>query len=253
MSSNSEDLLKPEWIGTYNTELDALWSQAVQLNSCLYLLEKIARFPFNVFMFRGHLCWTLIAGTLYETCLMAIWRIAVDTGADVLTLRSFKNELMQNAQDGAKLLIADRIKSVDFDNRVVTVERSVRQLRRDWLAHLIREVASVAQAEGKGMPIIPVDRLKLVRDAINDLITALSFDAGRAFTYLPYSENVIHPIGTDPRSDIEKILDHLVESSPVFSMPEEQPDYWRHARKSFTEQELTRYNEYRTRLGRSPA
>lgn len=254
MSSTSKRLLKSEWLGTYNTELDLLWSQAVQLNSNLYLLDKIARFPFNVFMFRDHLCWNLIASALYESCLMSIWRIVIDTGSDVLALRSFKNELMQNAQDDAKSLIADRISTVDFDNRVATVEKRVRELRKHWLAHLIKEVVSVAQAEGKGMPIIPVDQLKVVRNAVNELISALSFDSGRAFTYLPYSETVIHPIGTDPRSDIEKILDHLAQGSPVFSMPEKQPEYWQHhARKAFTNDELARYNEYRTKLGFPPA
>ncbi len=254
MSQISEQLLKKEWIEEYKTQIESLWLQAVQLNSNLYLLERIAVFPFNVFAHRDHLCWSLIASALYESCLMVIRRIVTDKGSDFLTLRKFKNELMQNAKDEvAKAKIADRLREVRFDKRVAAIEEQVKDLCNGWLAHLKKEVVSRSHNQTRRMPIVLVDKLKIVRDAVNDLITVLSFDTGRAFIYEEYSENVTYPRGTDSRPDIERVLDLVALNSPVLSMPDNYPDSWQDERSVFTEKELEQFNAYRKKFGLKPA
>ncbi len=178
-----------------NRGLDLLWYEAVQINSNLFLLDKIMHFPLHIFvpMPTAQLCWRLIVKALYESCLMGIWRIVIDSGSDMLTLQRFRNELMKNAHESARHLIAKRLGSVDFDKRVAGVGSVIRELRNNWLAHLKEEVVVSAYAQGKGMPVIPLDRLKDVCGAVNKLIDALSFDCGRCFIYLQYSDAVMHP------------------------------------------------------------
>jgi len=244
------ELLRNEWLVTYTSQFELLWAQVIKLNSNLYILETISHFPFNVFMINDNLCWSLIACALYESCIMIIWRVVVDNDPASLGLRSFKNELLKNTQNtNAKNLILERLKSVDFDRRVGTAEKHIRKLRHSLFAHLDREVVSCAQAGGKGITIIPIDQLKTICDAINELIAAISFDTGRACIYMQYSKDVIHPIGTDSRPDIEKILDHLAQSSPLLSMPEQQPKYWERIRHVFTREEIEQYNIYRCKFG----
>jgi hypothetical protein len=250
----SEQLLKKEWVTAYKTQIDSLWFQAVQLNSQLYLLEKIAVFPFNVFVHRDHLCWSLIANALYESCLMVIRRIVIDKNSDVLTLRKFKNKLILNAKDEvAKGEIKDRLREVCFDKRVGVIEGHVKDICIAWLAHLKNGVISGSQNQTSSMPIVPVDKLKIVRDAVNDLITALSFDTGRAFIYIEYSANVTYPRGTDSRPDIERVLDLVALNNEVLSMPDNFPDSWQYMRSAFTEKELEQFNAYRRKFGLAPA
>lgn len=254
MSDKAKDLLKTDWLPTYNTQLDLLWYQAVQLNSNLYLLERIATFPFDMFAVWDQLCWSLIARSLYESCIMSIWRIVADTGSDILGLRQFKNEVLRQATDGrARDHIRRRLEAASFEKRVTKIQAAVKELRHNWLGHLMRDSVSREHASGRGMPIVPVGTLETVRDAVNEIITALSFDSGRAFTYPEYSSNVIYPTTGDSRPDIERVLDLVARSSPVLSMPEDMPDVWQHSRNALSEKELEQYNIYRKKFGLPPA
>jgi len=69
-------------------------------------------------------------------------------------------------------------------------------------------------------------------------------------TLLDYNPNVIHPSGTDSRSDIELLLDLIIENSPFVNMPENQSDYWQYFKKNLSEEEIKQMNYYRKRVGK---
>ena len=244
--------LSEDWVATYESQLHLLWFQSMDLNASLYLLERITGFPFGVFAPDDELFWTLVADALYEKSVMAIWRIAVDSAKDSLTLSHFRDELVRHLKDEqAKLIVFERLKAAGFDKRMRTIRREVTDLRHQWLAHFNQEVVCGAREFRRGMPVIPLDRLKAVGEAATEMIGALNLDGGLAPTYLDYSGLLGYPLGTDSRSDIERILDDLAERNGALRMPESDPELWRGLWQELSEEDREEFNRYRLRFGLS--
>jgi len=241
-------------IQQYESALDLLWHQAARMNSNMYILKKIAEFPFGLFAPPNPTCWALIADALYCNIIMIAWRILTDTGEDVLTLPKLKNEMLKKAKsEDSKSFIIDRLREANFDERVKSTRALIEQVRNEWLAHFQKDVVLAAHESQRGMPIISANRLISLSEATNDLITALSLDTGRAPIYLEYSGDVIKPAGTDPRSDIEKLLDLVAQDSALLRMPEEQKEFWPTYRQGLSEEALATLNSYRRKFGLSEA
>ena len=244
--------IKGDWIQEYEAALEILWHQSVRMDSDMYILEKIAKFPFGLFAPPNPIFWTLIADALYSNIIMIAWRILGDTGSDVLTLRKLKNKMLKNARsETSRRFILDRLKGANFDVRVKRSIKLIKQVRNDWLAHFKEDVVRSAHAKQHGMPIISANHLVSLRDATNDLITALSLDSGRAHTFLEYSDDVIRPDGMDPRSDIEMLLDLIAQNSSLFRMPEDQIEFWPCYRQGLSAENLAVLNSYRKKFGLS--
>ena len=56
-----------------------------------------------------------------------------------------------------------------------------------------------------------LDELKALCNALNLLLDALSFNAEPMRLPIPYHPNVVHTVGSDPKTDIEKILDSVAK------------------------------------------
>jgi len=68
---------------------------------------------------------------------------------------------------------------------------------------------------------------------------------------LPYYEEVIHPKGSDPRPDIEKILDSIAKESAFLNYPEENikfPILWDNMKKRMTKRETDIFYKYREKI-----
>lgn len=242
-------VLKPDSIPTYRAEIDLLWSQAVGLNANLYLLDKLARFPFDLFLPNADLCWLLFQDAIYESCVMAIWRIVVDKKGIFLTLGGLKGYVFANALDTPEAeSVKEEVAKLRFEKSVSTTAEVVRRIRHEWLAHLKRDAAVIGTSAIPSVPIITVEEMQRVAETVNELIRVLSFDAGRAFVYLEYDPSYTPPRGIDPRKDIEKLLDEIADQSELLHVPEERPDDWPHQRSLLSDDELKLYNDYRRRL-----
>lgn len=44
------DVIDPSWLPTYERQRDAIWNQLTMLDTKLFLLEKLAAFPFKLFL-----------------------------------------------------------------------------------------------------------------------------------------------------------------------------------------------------------
>jgi phage pi2 protein 07 len=91
--------------------------------------------------------------------------------------------------------------------------------------------------------------LKELRDQLNELLDALSFNVDQMMLPAQYSEDVIHPKGIDARPDIERILDCIAEKSYLLNMPEQHPNRWCFRQKQLVEDDLKVLNHYRIKLG----
>jgi len=244
-------ILDPNWYPTYKQHIDALYAQAIELNSCLFVLEKVVAFPFRLFAIGETTFWTLTINSFFQASVLCAWRIAVDSDGDVLTLRSFKNELVQNVHDSvAKAELTAELKRIHFDLRLKAIATKITELRHRVFAHFQPSFLLVAKGKTPNqVPQITLSDLHKVRDAVNDLIQLLGFDTGYLFLPVDYDPAVQHPANVDPRPDIVRLLDGLAKASPIMHMPEGEPVVWPYRRELMSAPELAVYNEYRRRFG----
>jgi len=183
----SERFLKSDWLEEYRAQIEVLWHHSARLHGNLHLLSKISEFPFDLFGDGQDLCWILISRALYETSVMTTWCIVFDSDGNALTMRQFRNAVVTSAKDlEAKDRIIERLRKVDFDSRVSDTEEKVKALRHGQLAHLDRDIAMGAQEERAAMFGVSLQELQSTASAVHELISALSFDSGRAPTYFDY-------------------------------------------------------------------
>lgn len=123
MNVKPEELLVEDWIPTYKSGIRILHNQLVQIRSMLFILEHIARFPFDLFGEHPGPFWPLVRRSLETSVVVGLWRILLDPDDKALTLRKLRNQVMSNAIDEAALRrIADELRLHDVDTRIKQFE-----------------------------------------------------------------------------------------------------------------------------------
>lgn len=219
----AKKILDPAWIPDYKNEIDAIWLQVVELNSNLFLLEHILKFPFK-FLVPFQTFWTLARNALYESCVMSAWRIAVDADGDCLTAAQLKNAVLKNTVDDvAKRSLQIELKAVEFDKTLKDIKPKIRDLRHKLYGHFSRSGIASTGASGAAVQRVSFTDLKTVRDRLNALLQVLALDTELMFLPLDYDPKVQHPSNTDTRPDIVRLLDMIAENSQIIRIPGEQP------------------------------
>src|SRR6266567_2493286 len=97
-----DDILNPGYVEAYKQNVGIICDQLSILNSNMFVLEKLLNFPFDLFLSNFGYFWELVENSLFESSILAIWRISVDRGfAEGFTLQRLKNEIRLNITDEA--------------------------------------------------------------------------------------------------------------------------------------------------------
>lgn len=243
-----EDLLEPSWIVTYEQSIEVLFQQLVRLNSSIFVLEKILAFRFDLFKPYPRLFWNLVESALFETCILIVWRVAIDSSDEGITLRQLKNEIFQHfRKDEYKDWLARIVKSAGFERVVSNLEPKIIALRHDCVAHFNFGANVNPTPEQRRQRKLLFSELKKYRDAVNSFFDIFCFSRQRLLLPLGYHPDVVHPV--DDRSDIEQLLDDLARDSVLLNLPEENPHHWAGFRNNLSEQDLQTVNKYRAKFG----
>jgi len=243
-----QDLLEPTWLATYEQNIDVLHQQLVRLNSNIFILDKILPFPFGLFKPYPRLFWNRVINALFETCILALWRIAVDSSDVGLTLRHLKNEIFQHfCEDEYKQHFAKVLKSTRIEESVSALEPKITTLRHDYIAHFNLAANISPTPEQNEQRVLLFSELTSYRDAVNSFFDLLCFARKKLLLPLGYHPDVIHP--GDARSDIEQLLDCVARESIVLNLPEENPQHWEAFRKNLSEADVKKLNQYRAKFG----
>ncbi len=245
-----DDLIRPSWLDSYEKEIEALWWQLVQLNSNVFILEKLSAFPFDLFQIIRTPFWELVRASLFETSVMIIWRL-VDPGEKTLTLAHFKDRIRENLREEEYCSQFDELlEGIDFEGTVSNIRLRVQKIRHNQLAHFQRKWIVDPSPEQMKERSLPLSDLGTLRDALNSLFDLLCFGHMRSVLLFDYDPKVQRPAGSDSRSDIERLLDSVAKESPLLNMPEEQPEIWPYWRdKNMSQQSLEVLNQYRLKFG----
>jgi hypothetical protein len=248
MDLRPEELLVESWIPTYKAQIGVLHNQLARIRSTLFVLEHVARFPFDLFVEHPGPFWNLVRGSLETAVVVGLWRILLDTDGDSLTLRQLRNEVMSNARDdAARDSIAAELRSRDVDRRISQIEGRISHLRHRFFAHLDREAVTGPPANSSNSRITFVD-LRELATAAHDLINAIGMGTYYMTLYPEYDPTVTQG-GQPIKPDVEFAVRRHGARSKDLRMPEAKPYefqfYWKHRNP----RERAAFNEYRRKLG----
>ncbi len=88
---------------------------------------------------------------------------------------------------------------------------------------------------------------------LNAQLNLLSFNSEYVTLPIWYHPGVIHPVGSDSRSDIEKFLDGVALQSDIIHMPERHPEQRPYFRQTQSPKIIDIVSRYRERFGLPPA
>ncbi len=165
------DLIDSDWIDEYEKEITSIWWQLVRLNTNLFILERIAQFPFELFQPWNTPFWKVTFDNFFEASMMIVWRISIDTHGDVLTIRRFRNNVLRHFRDERLRSEFNKgIKTTDFDGTATRIQDSIQEIRHNYSAHFNRDF-NVDRKEIVGKNIsVSLQDIRTITDNLNSLI-----------------------------------------------------------------------------------
>jgi hypothetical protein len=240
-----EKVIKPGFLTQYKQTLDVFYSDVVRFNTNLFIMDKIASFPFSLFgdgngdiFFYFHMLNGL------ETAVLIVHRLLRDNESRAYGLRRFKNEIVKNLMPEHRRQYLDHLERSKIDNTVQELLTKADTIRNNQIAHLSQVAVMRTAKFGR----IGLDELHSITDNLNRVFESLCFNTEHIFLPMPYEPNVKHPQGTDSRPDIVRLLDSVAKNSYLLNMPERNPQLWQ-LHKSQKPGEIEIVNEYRRRNG----
>jgi|GEM_PF-1861414 len=249
----AKDILETGWLATYESQLYPLRQQLATLNCNLFIIERIENFPFDIFLPTkdDRIFWQLTKNALLETCIMIIWRIAVDgdkdnTHGDHLTLGKLRAGIFQHLQnDDVKEKLQATLNKVNFDTRLSAMKKKIKNLRGNYLAHFNHELNTNINPQTLADSAISLADLKSVLDILRELFEALCFNVHRPLWHGGYSDSDRQL----RRTDIDNLLDSIAKNSALLNLPESNPAIWKNWIADASSNELEILNKYRRKFG----
>ena len=237
---SAKDVLDENGLAEYEAGINFFFSELVELNTFLYLAEKIMQFPFNLFASgENTVFFSMVLKSFHDAIVLSITRLVTDQGKDWFTLNVFKNKVRELIKPEFKNQFDERLRRARFDKEVDSLLKKTRDLRVNRIAHTSNAFI---------LSSIPLYRLSMnelseLRNALNFLLNTISFNT--EYVMLPMSYN---QIDTGGQPDIEEILDCLARNSHVLNLPENSLEEWRHSRLYLSEGDLSFLNQYRRKF-----
>jgi hypothetical protein len=237
-----EDVLDESILQEYKQKIELFYLEhLVPLNTNIYILEKLLHFPFELFIdAHRSIFFPIIYQNTYQISLLIVSRLANDQDGDFLTLVQFKNWLTKNIRTAYQENFNAWIKKTRFDNETKKLLKRTQELRHSYIAH-IKRVPSISTEEN-----LNLGELKNLRDTLNRLLDALSFNTDRIMLPIPYA------FSDGENTDIDDILDSVAKESPLLNAPEQDPLYWeslKSAASPLSEADVRVINLYRRKFG----
>ncbi|MEJ2745133.1 MAG: hypothetical protein P8123_05530 [bacterium] len=246
---DAKEILDLAWLPAYENNMNSISYQMLMFNANLFILENIEAFDFPLFGGVNTTFWAVVYRSLYESCVMCAWRIAIDTDGDCLTISRLKNAILQHVKSvDDRRRLKEELKRIDVGHKIKDIKDRIQLLRHRLFAHHVQFSESAATQTKPSIPGVTLDDLRAVRDEVNEYISVLGFNTEYSQLPMDYDPNVIRPKDLDTRPDIVKILDDIAMRSPIVNMVENEPDYWSAFKNDLTKEQIDKINYYRTML-----
>jgi len=247
---DAKEVISLEYLKDYEDGMGFFYSELVTLNTNIFIINKIREFPFDLFCVPDDkIFFLMVINNFFEYSIIIISRLIKDTSANSFTIRKFKNRIVKDyIKPEYKEAFKNRIRNIKFEHIMDDILNRVQDLRNKRIAHTIKDYIKDTRNIGR----INFKELEKLRDHINLFFENLSFNKKHIMVPIPYSVEVQHPKDSDPRSDIEKILDSIAKESAFLNTPERYskwPIVWKERKKRMTQREISIFKKYREKFG----
>ena len=253
-----ENFICPKYLDTYTREIETIWQQVIGLNAYIYCIEHIKEFPFDLFKHNPSPFWTCVEKSMFESLSMVINRIFIDKSCNTLTLKKFKDEIVDCfIREECKEQFLKELEGCQFgkigadDTDIVSKFKTLRDKR---FAHL--DIKFNTDISDKNIEKRTVYLTEICEFRENIITLSLMLNLGHVFRRTDpetdfYDLNYPLADAKDP-SDIEVLLDTIAKKSAIMNMPKEDPEGWRLYRKLFDDSQIEIFNRYREKFDLSP-
>jgi AbiU2 len=236
------DILKADALERHSAEMRYFHDKLSELHHNIFFVQRIIDFPFDLFVMPSVDFFLRFAlHNFLQVAILQITKLTTDSGGDARTLRHFRNFMGTAVKDEYQADYRELLKKAKFRPRIEELIGKAKDLRDKHIAHSVT-------------PVVQVDALTFgeIREIVQELtrlFEVASFSMEYRYLTIAYDPAVRHPVGTDPRPDIERILDGIARESSVLHEPELSPVAWPHLRSALAPQMVERFNHYRRRCG----
>ena len=243
-----EELFKPDFAERYHRFHKNLWWRITRVHGTLYTLDRLKQFPFEYLYGPDRMeFWRLVVENFLDTACLILHGLVTDTGEDVLSLRSFHNEIAKApwlCREKRDLLI-QTLRERKFDKAVESIEERVDKIRDTRIAHRLVDRQSGSTKEV--LAGVSLEELWRLFDAAHRLFGALSFGAG----YLTLAGDLTPgTVGGQPRRTcLDGVLDGILRDSHFVNQPERRARWWPELRRRMDPESLRTMNDLRKRIG----
>jgi hypothetical protein len=245
-SLRSEQVIEESFLEEYERERKHLYMQLVNLNTNIFILNHVLRFPFHLFVPPTRsLFFRKVFENFFFASLLIITRIGSDKGKEFLTLSRFKNKVRSAVKKGYQEDFQTCLKEVRFDSATREMLDRARTLRNQRVAHILEDVVLGNKEEAQ---VVFGDIINL-RDQFEKLLDAISFGTSYIMLPLQYYPETKHQAGQDSHTDIEEFLDLIAFNSTFLHLPETNPSLWKIKANTLPQSDLDAFNKYRKKAG----
>ena len=211
----------------------------------IFIIKKIFEFPFDIFCSdQNKIFFSRVGWNFYVNSILTVTKLTTDQKGKLYTLPQFKNWVYKQIKIRYESDFKNWLKKSKFDSKTKRVLEKAEKLRNEIFAHFDKHPLL---GMGK-LEYLDIKELEQLKNRLNSLFDALTFDVEHKMLPLSYIENVIHAIGVDQRSDIEVLLDYVAKNSVLLNMPEDSPDLWKDIKEGYDEDKMKIINKYRKKF-----
>jgi hypothetical protein len=222
------------------------WHRLCHIHGSLFSLEQLSDFPFDLIYGPGQWeFWRYVIVNFSDAIVLKLHGLLSDTGDDVHTLRSLRNEIVKGPwllKDHRDLFMRTLVEC-KFDKEVESIAESVKQIR-PHIAHTLVDRAT-GDVKRPQVEITFREVMKLF-DAVHALFGALSF--GRVYLTLVGDLTPSTVGGCPTRTCLDMVLDAVLRGSNFVNMSELRRDYWPMERAHLDKDTLNLLNKLRKRV-----
>jgi hypothetical protein len=242
------DLFEPGLVEKYLRLHKDLWWRIIRVHGTLYTLGELEEFPFDhLYPPEGMEFWRLVIENFLDIACLMLHGLVSDTGSDVLSIRSFRDEIIKGPwlSPQKRGLLTEKLKQLRFDADVQSIAERVKVIRHNLIAHRLIDRQS-------GGPFQAVDGVSLEEiwrlfDATHSLFGSLSF--GSAYITLA-GDQIPSTVGGQPtRTCLDEVWDAVLRDNFFVNMPERRAKWWTAHRERMKPENLQLMNDLRKRIG----
>jgi hypothetical protein len=230
----SEKALKDDQVTAYQGQMNDLYLALVELNCNIYIIERILDFPYRLFddeCVSDGLFFDLMVTNFLQASTLLITKVAKDERSGVISLPALKRRLPQMVKREYQKALNDLLNAIGFDQKTQELLEKAKSIRDTRIAHFDRKPTQDQ---------LTLLEIKALRDELNSLLQALSFDA--EYVMLPQ-------VYESQRGDVDWVLDSIAKGSSLLKMAEHDSLRWQHKRKHLSDKDIRELNVYRVKFG----